>query len=57
MGRYETSLDMARIGVVSGHDMTTESAVSKLMYLIGEKLPKGRIIEILQKSIRGEMTL
>ena len=57
MGRYETSLDMARIGVVSGHDMTTEAAVAKLMYLIGEGLARDRILEIMQNSIRGEMTL
>ncbi len=57
MGRYETSLDMARIGVVSGHDMTTESAVTKLMYLIGEGLSHDTIIDLLQTSIRGEMTV
>ncbi len=57
MGRYETSLDMARIGVVSGHDMTTESAVAKLMYLIGEGFHHDEVIQLLQTSIRGEMTL
>jgi L-asparaginase len=57
MGRYETSLDMARIGVISGYDMTTEAAVAKLMYLLGTGLSKERIHEILQFSIRGEMTV
>ncbi|MGC3948666.1 MAG: asparaginase [Chryseolinea sp.] len=35
-GRYETSRLLQQIGVVSGADMTTEAAVTKLMLLIGE---------------------
>lgn len=57
MGRYETSVDMARIGVMSGYDMTTETAVAKLMYLVGMGLSPDRIRQVLQISIRGEMTL
>lgn len=35
-GRYETSKALERIGVISGKDMTTEAAVTKMMLLLGE---------------------
>src|SRR5690606_5384789 len=38
-GRYETSRALQQIGVISGADMTTEAAVTKLMLLIGEYGP------------------
>ena len=56
MGRYETSLDMARIGVVSGYDLTAEAAVAKLMYLIGQGVSHEKVVELLGVSIRGEMS-
>lgn len=57
IGKYETSIDLGRIGVIGGFDITTESALAKLMYLIGEGYPNERIAELLHTSIRGEMTI
>lgn len=57
MGMYETSAELKKIGVVSGYDITTESAVAKLMYLLGEGFPAEKVIRLLQTPLRGEMTI
>lgn len=54
-GRYETSKALEQIGVISGADMTTEAAVTKLMLLIGEfGVEKTR--ELIGLSLAGELT-
>lgn len=43
MGRYETGLHLQEAGVISGHDSTVESALAKLMILIGHGLTPAEI--------------
>ncbi|MDR0223791.1 MAG: type I asparaginase [Myroides odoratus] len=36
MGKYETSTELKEIGVISGKDITTEAAITKLMFLLAQ---------------------
>jgi L-asparaginase len=57
MGMYETSLDLKNADVVSGNDMTTESAITKLMYLLGQGLTNEEMKKYLSQNLKGEITI
>jgi L-asparaginase len=55
MGNYETSTQLKNIGVISGKDITTEAAITKLMYLLGQNLEHKSFKNLFETEIRGEM--
>jgi L-asparaginase len=56
MGHYETSRLLKNIGVTGGKDITTESAIAKMMYLLGLDLTKQEFEQYFQESLRGEIS-
>jgi L-asparaginase len=55
-GRYQTSQFLQEIGVVSGADITTEAAITKLMFALGLSEDIQEVKKILKRSIAGEMS-
>ncbi len=55
MGLYETSSGLISAGVISGNDITTEAAVTKMMILLGSGISDEKIRTQLAKPLSGEM--
>lgn len=56
LGRYETSAYLKAIGVTNGNDMTFEASVTKLMWLLGQGYPPDKTKQLLETSLRGELS-
>lgn len=56
MERYETGYQLLQSGIVSGYDSTTESAVTKLMFLLGHGHTAEEVREQMSRPLAGEIT-
>lgn len=56
-GKYQASIPLSEAGVLSGYDMTTEAAVTKFMFLMGQGYEGKKLSEAMQQSLRGELSV
>lgn len=56
MMRYDTGAGLLKAGVISGYDMTTESALTKLMCLLAKPLSVEEVRRQMEISLCGEMS-
>ncbi len=55
--RYVAGDLLAGTGVVSGHDITCEAAITKMMHLFGLGYDAAQVKAVLEVSVSGEMTV
>lgn len=53
--RYKTGSELFAAGVISGHDLTSEAAITKLMFLFGQNYDNETVKRLMETPLVGEM--
>ena len=56
LGVYQVGNQLLELGVIQARDMTTEAAMTKLMWALGQKMSKQEIAALFQRNLAGEVT-
>ena len=57
LGVYQVGTKLLEMGVIQGRDMTSEAAMTKLMWLLGQDMEPTEIAAAFDKNLAGEVTV